>query len=166
MQFLKRQITYAVLVAFVACVSIGLTLIYTAVSESLTAERAFHANSLVVELLREYVVSHNGRWPRSWRDLERLPRRECSMFRWPADSEVVRRYVSVDFGADPEKLATESVEEFAAVRPRGPCYPYDEKLADLIGAIRTCRDVQKAKPEFLDAKAGRTNGTHKRVGGL
>lgn len=142
----KRHVMYLAITAVAVAVSIGLGVVYCGIRSSLAAERALHANLLVVDLIREYVVDHKGAWPRSWQDLERLPPRQRAMFQWPEDGEEVRRYVSVDFGADPDKLATEPVEQFVAVQPQGPCYPYKDypEVAKLLDAIRRSRhsDVQ------------------------
>ncbi len=136
----KQHIVYFAIFAAFVCVSIVFGMVYCGVSTSLKAERALHANLLVLDLVREYVVNHNGSWPRSWRDLENLPPRRRSMFQWPDSIEDVQRYVSVDFEADPDKLATQSVQEFVAVQPKGPCYPYAYDVAQLIEAIRRSRN--------------------------
>lgn len=137
----RHHVVYFAIVAVVVSVSIAVGVLYCGIRYSVTAERSLHATLLVVDLVREYVIYHQGVWPRSWQDLERLPPRQRAMFRWPADREAVRRYVSVDFRADPKKLATESVEQFVAVQPRGPCYPYKHypEIAKLLDAIRKTR---------------------------
>jgi len=148
MPFRKRQFMCLALVVVAVAATIVFGVIYCGISESLTAERSLHANLLVVDLLREYVVSHKGAWPGSWEDLEEVPGRRRAMFQWPEDKENVRHYVLVDFAADPDKLAKQSVEQFVAVQPRGPCYSYDAEVAQLLDAIRESRhgDVGTAPP--------------------
>ncbi len=46
------------------------------------------------------------------------------MFRWPRDSHEMQRYISVDFSADPHRLARQSSSECEAMRPVGPYYPF------------------------------------------
>lgn len=133
MRFREQHVTRFVIIGAVPVLLIVLWIACCGVSTSLTAERSLHANLLVVDLVRQYVVDHKGEWPRSWQDLERLPG-------WP-EAKDVRCYVSVDFGADPDKLVTESVEEFVAVQPLGPCYPYKHypQVTNLLEAIRRGR---------------------------
>jgi len=137
----KQQVMYLAIAGVVLAVSIGLGVVYCGIRSSLTAERALHTNLLVVAVVREYVVDHNGAWPRCWQDLEPSFSRRRAMFGWPEDGEDVRRYVSVDFEADPDKLATQSVEQFVAIQPQGPCYPYKDhpEVARLLDAIRQSR---------------------------
>jgi hypothetical protein len=144
----KRHVVYLAVAAVVVSVSIVSVLVYCGISASLTAERVLHANRLVLELAREYVVDHIGAWPRFWQDLERLPPPERGMFRWPQDEEDVRRYVSVDFGANLDELVTRSMQEFVAIQPQGPCCSYDEEVAQLIEAIRRSgnRDKRTTPP--------------------
>ena len=137
---LRRQHIVRFAIAIVlAILLIGLWLAYVGVSTSLRAECALHANCLVIELITEYAANNNGAWPRSWHDLEMLPSRQHAMFQWPADREKVEQYVLVDFEADPDKLAMESVENFKAVKPIGPYYSYDNEIEHLLHVIQQTR---------------------------
>ncbi len=131
----------AVTVVVAAGLAIGFWL-YLGISSSLHAEHVLHAALLTVGLLDEYVDQHDGQWPRGWAELEGLPRREWAMFEWPKDSREVQRYVTVDFAADPKRLAKQSVDEFDAVRPVGPYYPFKEhgSMAALLSTIRKHAD--------------------------
>lgn len=144
----RRYVVYFLIVSVVVSVSIAVGVLYCGIRWALTAECSLHATLLVVDLVREYVIDHQGAWPRSWEDLERLPPRQRAMFQWPADSEAVQRYVSVDFRADPKKLATESLEQFVAIQPRGPCYPYNHypEIAELLDAIRKTQSDSQRPP--------------------
>jgi hypothetical protein len=112
--------------------------LYQGVSASNHAEHVLHAALLTVQLLEEHVVQHHGEWPRSWADLEALPPRRWGMFEWPKDSRDVQRYVAVDFSADPKRLAKQTADEFNAVRPIGPYYPFKDRgsVESLLKAIR------------------------------
>jgi len=136
-QHLKR---FAIILALAVLFAIS-WMVYCGISMSLTAERSLHANLLVVDLVREYIVANKGAWPQSWHDLESMPVRQRAMFAWPVDRAEIERYVTVDFATDPDKLATKSVEEFAAVEPKGyryPCKHYPE-IAQLLETIRQTR---------------------------
>jgi hypothetical protein len=124
-------------VAVVVAVAVGWCL-YQGASASLHAEHVLHAALLVVELLQEHVEQHDGEWPRSWGDLEALPPRRWGMFEWPKDSHDIQRYVAVDFSVDPMWLAMQTVDQFDAVRPIGPYYPFKDKgsIAALLKALR------------------------------
>jgi hypothetical protein len=115
----------AVVVALIAAL-IGGFCIYQRVSSSLHAEHVLHAALLTVQLLNDHVAVHDGQWPRSWTDLEGLPPRKWAMFEWPKDSQEVQQYVAIDFSADPQRLATQNVEQFDTVRPIGPYYPFKD----------------------------------------
>jgi hypothetical protein len=134
---MRRAIGIVAAVAILAGIGAGWCL-YRGISASIHAEYALHAALLSVQLLEEYVVKHDGAWPRSWADLEGLPPRDRAMFRWPRDSHEVQRYVSVDFSADPQRLARQSSGEFEAVRPIGPYYPFKHygSVDALLKAIR------------------------------
>ena len=60
------------------------------------------------------------------------------MFRWPHDSLAVQQYVEVDFAADPHRLAKQTADEFEAVRPIGPYYPFKDRgsVEALLASIR------------------------------
>jgi hypothetical protein len=121
-----RSITRVAAVVVVVAALAGGFCLYQGVSASLHAEHVLHAALLTVQLVNEHVVQHNGQWPHSWADLEDLPPRESAMFAWPKDSQQVQKYVVVDFSADPQRLAEQSAEEFDAVRPIGPYYPFND----------------------------------------
>jgi hypothetical protein len=134
---MRWMIRIAAVVAFTAVLAGGF-FVYHGISASLHAEHVLHAALLTVQLLDDYVTTHDGQWPRSWADLETLPPREWAMFEWPKDSPEVQRYVAVDFSADPQRLAVQSVDEFDAVRPIGPYYPFKDRgtVEALLKSIR------------------------------
>jgi hypothetical protein len=108
------------MVVAIAAAAIFCWKVAESISSCLTAEKALHANRLVIELVREYAVAHRGAWPTSWRDLEQLSPREHALFSWPQVRERVQKYVTVDFAADSNRLVTQPVEQFAAIHVCGP----------------------------------------------
>ena len=114
--------------------------IYVGVSTSLRAEIALHATNVACELVTEYARQNHGAWPRSWQDLERLPvaSDRLKAFPWPQDSQRLQQYVMIDFTVDPQLLAKQSVDDFEAIKPIGPCFPYkhDSYVADLLNTLR------------------------------
>ena len=112
--------------------------IWYCASVSLKAEYSLHASLFVIELVNDHITSRNGEWPKSWKDLEELPARNCGMFQWPQDSGKIQAIVFVDFEVDPKVLTNEPNEQFSAIRPRGPCYPYTHysQLEELLSTVR------------------------------
>ena len=125
-------------IAALALVVCGVVwMLYTAYSVSIHAEYALHAVNLTTVVVDRY-VEREGKWPRSWDDLNTIAIDRWGMYSWPQDSQRVQKYVSVDFGADLETLARQSVEEFAAIKPIGSYYPYkcDGHIAALIETLK------------------------------
>ena len=60
------------------------------------------------------------------------------MYSWPNDSAKVRELVSIDFAADPAKVVEKGAERFDAIKPIGPCYPYEQynEVASLIETVQ------------------------------
>lgn len=110
--------------------------VYQGVSASIHAEHVLHAAALTLDLLGDYVTLNDGQWPRSWHDLEKLPPRERSTFKWPADSQEVQRYAAVDFSADPQRLAQQNADEFDALRPIGPYFSFNADIEALLDTLR------------------------------
>src|SRR5262245_49347910 len=134
-----RWVGYLLAVVTIVGALAGGICAYQSISASLEAERTLHAALLTVELLNDYESRHPGQWPRSWTDLEKLPKRESGgMFEWPKDSAEVQRYVSIDFSADPRRLAEQSVNDFDSVRPIGPYYEFKDygSVAALLNSFR------------------------------
>ena len=127
---------------FLTCLAVllagGLWIAYDVCSISIQAEYAVHAVNLVTVVVDKY-VDETGKWPASWGELATVSSvNHWAMYSWPEDLEKVQRYVSVDFDADPASLAKQSVNEFDAIKPIGPCYPYKEDgfVAALIETLR------------------------------
>jgi hypothetical protein len=138
----KTWLLRAVIGVVIAGVAIGACLVYQGITISLRAEHALHATLLMVTVVEDYVKANNGAWPRSWKDLETLPPREWAMFTWPDDSTRLQEYVAIEFAIDPAKLARQRPEEFGAIRPIPPCYPYKD-YAPVPSLLKTLRDTER-----------------------
>jgi hypothetical protein len=135
---MRWAIRILVVVAVIAAMVAGFC-IYHGLSASIHAEHVLHAALLTVQLLDEYVVLNDGKWPRSWSDLEKLPpKHRTGMFGWPEDSAKVQQYVELDFSVDPQNLAKKSADQFDAVRPIGPYYEFRDygSVEALLKSIR------------------------------
>ena len=99
---------------------------------SLRAEKALHATLYTIDLVQKYVDQHEGRWPRSWADLESLPA-PGPQFRWPEDSPELQSYVVVDFSVDPRQIAKQTEDEFDAILPAVPSYSFRQRGS--VGAL-------------------------------
>jgi hypothetical protein len=113
-------------------------MVYRGIAVSIQAEETLHATLFGVRLVEQF-VAENGRWPRSWEELEALQvsqeapspmSGEISVLRiggqhgydWPGGSQEIRRRVSIDFGADVRAIARQDPMSFAAIKPIGPYY--------------------------------------------
>ena len=137
----KQRVLQLVFVGLAVFIVSIVWMVYSTASFALTSERALHANLFMVSVLRDYVIDTGGGWPRSWSDLERVPARQPSMYRWPADADKVRQHVWVDFNTDLDKLAAQSRDEFDAVKPVGPCFAFKHhsQVDALLDTIRQLR---------------------------
>ncbi len=133
-----------ILRAFAFTLLLGLSFIlwavYTAYTLADHAERALHAVNLTTVAVERY-VDRERKWPKSWEDLATINTVDGSgigIYSWPADHDWIKQYVTVDFHADPNILAKQTVEEFDAVKPIGVYYPYkqDGHIATLIETLR------------------------------
>ncbi len=107
-----------------AIIAIGLTLllvllwyVYNTIHLVMSVESDYVATVFVVRLTADYVTEH-GAWPQSWHDLEHVKRPDSSG--WPADSRRIQERVVVDFGECLDELASQSANQFDAIRPIEP----------------------------------------------
>ncbi len=146
-RWLRRVLRMLLLFLLVGAV-IAAGCIYVGVSTSVHAEKALHATNEVCNLMTEYVQQHNGAWPRSWHEFEQLslPPNKYSFYHWPEDSKRLQEFVAIDFAADPEQLAKQSVDEFDAIKPIGPYYPYKfyGHVASLLKALCVSRHAPQS----------------------
>jgi hypothetical protein len=132
----------------VALIGGALWRVYDGTSASLHAEKGLHATQFTFEAIEDYVRKHNGAWPRSWKELERSSPQMDDVYRWTGGSYKVQEFVSVDFDADPDRLAKQTEEEFQAIRPVGPFYgSYRIEIPFMLEALRQTRELKPRHAE-------------------
>lgn len=96
-------------------------------------------------IVENYVETHDGQWPESWEDLERLP--ETGEWYEPMNFELAREVASIDFNADVKELAQQSPEQFTAIKPRKPVLDYrsDPRVTSLLETIRRTNKKPEAE---------------------
>jgi hypothetical protein len=124
------------------------------------AERDLHLTLFVIRLVERFVTDR-GHWPRSWEELEGLAAGSDpphphdagagdrasgvqSGYDWPAATPEVRRWVVIDFDADPAVVAAQDPMSFTAVRPVTPGFEY-RYSGDLESLQATLRKVAAKK---------------------
>jgi len=118
-----------------------------AVTTARHAEHAFHAVLLTSQLTTSYVIEHQD-WPRSWSDLESVRNTSTALYQWPADADLVKQYVSIDFSAKLEDLARLDPKSFQAIQPIGSVYgTYRAAYTPLLDTIRSCQE-QKSRRQL------------------
>ena len=101
----------------------GAWMAYQGISVSLQAENTLHATIFTVRLVQQF-VAENKRWPKSWTELESISDPDpASRYMWPAAPNELQRRVTIDFAANPLKVADQDPWDFKAIKPIGPCYP-------------------------------------------
>src|SRR5580700_6615697 len=100
--------------------AVGLWCLYDGISASVHAERGLHATKLTIQAAEAYVKKHEGAWPRSWAELEQSDSKVKEAYEWTEGAGNVGKFVFVDFGADPNRLARQTEREFEAIKPVGP----------------------------------------------
>jgi hypothetical protein len=82
------------------------------------AEDRLQATILVCDLVGDALDRNAGaHWPTGWAELEQLPAREWSRFRWPDDAAEVRRFVEIDFDVALRDLPRRADNGYHAIRP-------------------------------------------------
>lgn len=120
--------------------AIGAWMVYCGISVSVRAEENLHATLFTLRLVDQF-IEKEGRWPRSWAELEQVSmtneppsplKGEMTVVRiggqhgynWPAASAEIRSRVQIDFHADPHAIVNQDPMEFNAITPIGPFYEY------------------------------------------
>ena len=128
-----------VLLVFAALL-VGAWMLYTGVTVSLQAEENLHSTLFTIRLVEQF-VHDNGRWPKSWIDLEQMPfpsdapsplNGELTVIRiggshgykWPDQSPHLRECVAIDFDADANSIISQDPMDFQAINPIGPHYEF------------------------------------------
>lgn len=104
---------------------------------ALYISHAVAMHTLACELVRSYVIKHDGQWPKSWSDLE------DGTGSHSGDS--MMRRIKIDFRADTRDLASQSANDFDAIRfvdPQFARYRDDRAIERLLGVLRD-DEVQK-----------------------
>ena len=117
----------ALLVSALACV------IYS-ISVSLSAEQSHQAQSVVLDVLTEYVKTHPGQWPKGWEELVNVRiSGQVGIYGWPNNMSAIRERIDVDFKVKVSDVANMTLQEFPVVRLIGPNYGIIEmKVSQLI----------------------------------
>jgi hypothetical protein len=106
-------------VSLVAILAV-LTVVYLAwaARRALVASHTVVFGRVAVHYVAQYVRENEGRWPRSWDDLESVHDPPIVFERSDPAGMIAtcRKRVEIDFGADPRILASQSVEQFEAIR--------------------------------------------------
>ncbi|QDS98637.1 hypothetical protein [Adhaeretor mobilis] len=119
----------AATIAVALLVAIGIAV--KAALFALDCEHSLHAMHNVLTACRAYVEEHEGNWPKSWDELQPLYTYEGDV------AAETKERIAVDFGADPAELATQSIESFTGIRPKGPIFEaYDGRLQELIDLLK------------------------------
>ena len=116
----KRRKTSLVAILCLLLIVVG-NLVYIAWWR-LTASRTYVMGRVATKTVEDYVRAHNGRWPKSWAELEKV---NPSLLTddGPQTIKTLQNCVHVDFDVDPGELANQRVDQFQALRPIGPCFP-------------------------------------------
>jgi hypothetical protein len=94
------------------------------VSASLQAESNLHHSHYALQLVERFVI-REGRWPRSWAELEGVDMRDGPLGpEWARTFAEMQRRIIIDFGADLQEVARQDRMAFRAIRPNGPRYEY------------------------------------------
>jgi len=105
-------------------------------------EHALNATMLASMAVEEYVRQY-GEWPTSWKELECVSASIEGVYSWPRDSSEIQTYVEIDFNVTLDELANQDLDEFRAIRPRGPAYnAYRASLSWLLEAVREVHEEQ------------------------
>lgn len=122
----RHVIKGTLLVAIVLATAGAVFFVWTFIrvlNTSLEAEERLHATILVSDVVGDFVeISGFTGWPASWEELEGVPPREWSTYRWPRDLPRLRELVRIDFNTGLEQVAAAKAETFTAVEPAGVCY--------------------------------------------
>jgi hypothetical protein len=155
-----RLIGIAVTMLLIGAICVGVGMIYVGVSRSLRAEENLHATLFVIRVVEQF-VDENGRWPKSWQELERtkVPSSAPSPlndgltsvvyiggqhgYEWPAESAQLQERVTIDFQADHEAIIGQNPMDFQAIQPIGPYYEYRDYgfVSSLQKSLPNCKII-------------------------
>ena len=138
----RRRRTRLLCVGLAAVVMLAIVFIawqlYAVSLNLFETEKSLLTTVFTIRLVDQY-VHENGRWPKSWSELEQMsfpsdaPSPLNSRFRmapkdggrgyeWPAQSAYLQDYVAIDFRADVDAIIGQDPKDFDAIMPSNARY--------------------------------------------
>lgn len=132
-----RYLVWTLVVLFVSAGGLIGFMLYAGAMVALRAEDNLHAAHQTIRLVEQF-VHDNGRWPKSWQELEamKFPSDTPSPIHldpaasswypidWPARSAYLKERIAIDFDADVEVIIQQDRMQFEAIKPIGSTYQY------------------------------------------
>lgn len=118
----------------------GMLLVY-GIYQYLQQVKSEYETVRVVQMVEDYVKSHDGQWPSSWQDLDETKTGK----RLGSRSSYYRQFAAVDFSCHSEQLLRDPAAIYEAVTPvsrRYVMYPHAKQ--DLDRVLQTIRDARMA----------------------
>ena len=104
------------------------------------ALRGDYETRRVVQMVEDYVKTHEGNWPKSWEDLRDT---ETAKQLLPLDLSYWRRYTRVDFTMQSERLIRDPEMIYQAVMPMSGKYIlYPHAKQDLDTVMQAIREAK------------------------
>lgn len=124
-----RAVVVSAIVASAILVTILLGVAGVRRWKAFTARKHHESMLLVIDACKQHLLQNDGQWPTGWHEITPLCK---SIDHWD-----VRNSISIDFAADPARLAFEHARNFSGLQPRfKPRYSYKKELSDLIDVLR------------------------------
>lgn len=111
---MSKNVAWAI---FAICVMCGVW----CVNRAIQAEKTFHAERLVMDLVCSF-VEQEKRWPQNWEQLRRMAPSKQGMWIWPDEISDIRKRVEINFEYDLGRVEEETIESFDGIMPRGVSY--------------------------------------------
>lgn len=109
---------------------------YVIGSAGKSAEFAYLAVSVSTRAVEKF-VKVNGRWPKSWDELEAVSLDPGPIYVWPEDLPRIESQVEINFDLTLEEVAGQEPNDFAAIQPKRPAYSgYKRDFASLVSTVR------------------------------
>lgn len=105
---------------------------------SLEAENTLHAYILVLDVVEQHVLQHDGRWPKSWEELDlSKPAKGQGIWMWPDDRARIAERIQIDFMLTTVQVVKMTPENFSAIHQVWPNYgPRESELAVFLENMR------------------------------
>ena len=106
------------------------------------ALRGDYETARVIQIVEDYVKTHDGNWPVAWEDLDGTETSHATRL----DSSYWRRYTRVDFTLTSEQLIEKPDLIYDAVKPlSGEYIVYPHARQDLERVMQAIRDARKLR---------------------